>query len=73
MDIGPPRQRRDPSRRVIDVTCSTHGGTPGFTNLVVRKINGDIVPDPPVTGQCVIVLNEPAANALFDLLGEWLG
>jgi hypothetical protein len=29
--------------------------------------------DPHVTGACVIVLDEKAATALFDLLGKWLG
>jgi hypothetical protein len=59
-------------RLVISVTCSVHGGTPGFTNLMVSKRDGDIVLDPHVTGACVIVLNETAATALFDFLGELL-
>ena len=29
--------RRDPNRRVIDITCSTHGGARGFTPLVCTK------------------------------------
>jgi hypothetical protein len=33
----------------------------------------DIVLNPHVTGACVIVLNETAATALFDFLGELLG
>lgn len=60
-------------RRTIPTTCRTHGGPRGFTNLRVSKVNGDIVLDPHVTGACVIVLDETAATALFDALGEWLG
>jgi len=25
------------NRRTIPVTCATHGGTPGYTNLVISK------------------------------------
>ncbi len=63
---------RDP-RTTIAVTCQLHGGPRGFTNLRVTKANGDIVLDPHVSGACVIVLDETAATALFDALGEWLG
>lgn len=62
-----------PNRRVIHATCTVHGGPRGFTNLVLTKTNGDIELDPHVTGQCVIILDEAAATAMFDALGEWLG
>jgi hypothetical protein len=43
-------------------------------NLVVeKKPNGEIVLDVHVTGACVIILDEAAARALFDILGTWLG
>jgi hypothetical protein len=29
--------------------------------------------DPHVAGSCVIILDETAVTALFDLLEEWLG
>ncbi|MGH4010660.1 MAG: hypothetical protein ACRDTH_21280 [Pseudonocardiaceae bacterium] len=45
----------------------------GFTNLMVSKRDGAIVLDPHVAGSCVLILDETAATALFDLLGEWLG
>jgi hypothetical protein len=62
------------NRKAIPVTCGVHRGPRGFANLVVeRKPNGDIVLGPHVTGQCVIILDETAARALFDLLGKWLG
>ncbi len=64
---------RSVNRRVLHVTCTTHSGPSGFTNLAVSKRDGDIEFDPHVTGQCVIVLDETAATALFDALGEWLG
>ena len=44
----------------------------GFTSLRVTRIGGDIVLDPRFAGACVLVFNETAATALFDLLGEWL-
>ena len=56
----------------IAVTCSQHGAI-GFTNLMVSKRDGAIVLDPHVVGSCVITLDEAAATALFDILGEWLG
>jgi hypothetical protein len=58
--------------RAIAVTCTQHGAV-GFTNLMVSKHEGTIVLDPHVAGSCAITLNETAATALFDLLGEWLG
>ncbi|MBV9013154.1 MAG: hypothetical protein JO272_14095 [Pseudonocardiales bacterium] len=61
------------NRRAIPVTCAVHRGPRGFANLVVeRKDNGDILLDPHVTGECVIILDEAAAMALFDVLGAWL-
>jgi hypothetical protein len=65
------RSRRN--RRVIHVTCATHGGGIGFTNLVATKRDGSIELDPHVTGQCVLTLDEDAATALRDALTEWLG
>lgn len=51
-----------------------HRGPRGFANLVVeRKPNGDIILDPHVTGECVIILDEDAARAVHSVLGEWLG
>jgi hypothetical protein len=61
------------NRKAIPVTCALHRGPRGFANLVVeRKENGDIVPDPHVTGACVIIFDETAANALFNVLRTWL-
>jgi hypothetical protein len=65
--------RRNPNRRVIDCSCTTHGGARGFTPLVCIKVDDLIQLDPHATGQCVIILNENAATQLFDLLREWLG
>jgi hypothetical protein len=65
--------RRDPNRRVIDCTCTVHGGARNFMPLVCTKRDGDIELNPHATDQCVILLDEKAANALFDVLGEWLG
>jgi hypothetical protein len=65
--------RRDPNRRVVDCTCTVHGGTRGFVPLVCTK-RGDVIElNPHATGQCVIILDEKAATALFDALEEWLG
>jgi hypothetical protein len=60
-------------RRVIDITCTAHGGARKFTPLVCTKVDGDIQLDPHAMGLCVIVLDEKAASELFDALWEWLG
>lgn len=60
-------------RRAIPATCTQHGGARGFTNLVVKKLDGEIELDPHVTGGCVIKLDENGATALRDALTEWLG
>lgn len=61
------------SRRVISATCTQHGGARGFTNLVVRKLDGEIELDPHVTGGCLLKLDEDGAMVLRDALVEWLG
>jgi hypothetical protein len=61
------------NRRAIPVSCALHQGPRGFDNLVVEKQGNEIVLDPHVTGACVIILDEAAATALFDVLGKWLG
>jgi hypothetical protein len=68
---APPAPERN--RRVIHASCTKHGGARGFTNLVLAKVNGTIVLDPHVTGQCVLELDEAEAAALRDQLTEWLG
>jgi hypothetical protein len=68
----PPHESR-PNRRVIHASCSTHGGSTGFTNLVVTKRYGRIELDPHATGQCVLTLEEDAARVLHEALGQWLG
>jgi len=61
------------NRRAIGAQCGVHGGPRGFTNVVVeRKAHGDIIIDPHVTGQCVIIFDEDAATALFEILRMWL-
>lgn len=66
------RVRRDPNRRVIDVSCTVHGGARGFAPLVCTKRDDLIELDPHAMG-CVILLNEKATSELIDALGEWLG
>lgn len=61
------------NRRAIPATCTQHGGTPGFTNLVVSKRNSDIELDPHVDRGCVILLDESGARTLSEALQEWLG
>ena len=50
-DSGKPA-RRDPNRRVIDCTCTVHGGARGFVPLVVTKRDGEIELNPHAT-ECV--------------------
>jgi hypothetical protein len=61
------------SRRVIHPTCTRHGGSRGFTNVVMPKVGGTITLDPHATGACVLRLDEDAASAVRDQLTEWLG
>ncbi|MGH3821741.1 MAG: hypothetical protein ACRDRA_02685 [Pseudonocardiaceae bacterium] len=61
------------NRRVIHGTCTKHGGSRGFTNVVMTKIGGRITLDPHATGACVIELDEVEATAVWDTLTEWLG
>lgn len=69
----PRRPPRDPNRQVIPATCHLHGGTPGFCNLVVRKINARIELNPHATGCCLLTLDEDGACVLRDALIGWLG
>jgi hypothetical protein len=61
------------NRRAIPAHCAMHGGTPGFTNLLMSKRNRTIVLDPHAIGACVITLDEDGATAMRDTLTEWLG
>ncbi|MGH3944094.1 MAG: hypothetical protein ACRDSI_03470 [Pseudonocardiaceae bacterium] len=61
------------NRRVLHATCSQHGGTPGFTNLVVSKLDGHVELDPHAVRGCVILLDEDGARTLCAALREWLG
>jgi hypothetical protein len=65
--------RKNRNRRVIPATCTTHGGTRGFTNLVMRKLDGEIEFDPHAVGACVLRLDEQAATQVRDQITEWLG
>ena len=58
--------------RTIPVNCVPHRGTRGFATLMVDKHGEEIVLDVQVTGGCLIILDEVAATALFDILGTWL-
>ena len=61
------------NRRAIGVTCAVHRGPRGFANLVVEKQGGEIILDPHVTGECVIILDEDQARVIRDAFIEWLG
>ena len=65
-------QTRRMNELTIIVTCSAHGAR-GFCNLRITKVGREITLDPHVAGGCVIVLDEIAASAVFDMFGEWLG
>jgi hypothetical protein len=60
------------NRRVIHASCSMHGGPAGFTNVVMRKLDGEIELDPHAIGACVLRFDEDAA-AVRDAFTEWLG
>ncbi len=72
--MSTPDQPAKANYRTINVTCTTCSSGTGWCNLrVTRLAGGDIVLDPHVAGACVIVLDEAAATALFDLLRQWRG
>jgi len=73
MADGATPRARPANRRAIGVTCALHKGPRGFTNLVVEKQGGEIILDPHVTGECVLIFDENAARVLRDALVEWLG
>ena len=66
-------QQRPSSRRVVPATCTTHGGSKGFTNLVMCKRECQVELDAHATGACVLRLDEDAAAVVRDQLREWLG
>jgi hypothetical protein len=61
------------TRKVIHATCTQHGGSRGFTNVVLTKRGGEIELDPHATGSCVITFDKDAAIAVRDTITEWLG
>jgi hypothetical protein len=60
-------------RVVIPATCQQHGGSRGFTNLLVTIRGGEIVLDPHAVGSCVTSLDKNGATTLRDTLTDWLG
>jgi hypothetical protein len=61
------------TRKVIHATCTKHGGSRGFTNMVLTKRDGEIELDPHTTDACVLRQDKDAATAVRDQLTEWLG
>jgi len=68
-----PETRPCERRRAIPATCTTHGGTPGHTNLVVSKRGGHVEFDPHIDRLCVITLDEDGTRVLRKALQERLG
>jgi hypothetical protein len=73
MADGANPRARPANRRAIGVACAVHKGPRGFANLVLEKQGDEIIFDPHVTGECVIILEEDAARVVRDALIEWLG
>ncbi|MGH3768611.1 MAG: hypothetical protein ACRDTX_26235 [Pseudonocardiaceae bacterium] len=63
----------DRRRVVIHATCTCRGVARGFTNLLMRKVDGEIELDPHVTGCCRLTMDEDAGCVMRDALIEWLG
>ncbi|MGH3852252.1 MAG: hypothetical protein ACRDR6_01885 [Pseudonocardiaceae bacterium] len=65
------------NRRAVGITCAMHRGPRGFANLVLEKQlkpdGAEIVFDMHVTGACVMIFDEDAAQVVRDALIEWLG
>jgi len=64
--------RHNGHRLVLHVTCQTHKGAEGFTNLVVTRKNNAVALNPHVDNSCILTLDEAAATVLHTTLGEWL-
>jgi hypothetical protein len=60
------------SSRTIPVSCVPHRGSRGFAALVVEKRGEEIMLDVQVADRFMIIFDEAAATALFDVLGTWL-
>jgi len=73
MADGATSRARPANRRAIGVTCAVHRGPRSFANLVVEKQGDEIIFDPHVTGECVIILEEDTTWVIRDALIEWLG
>ncbi|MGH3854749.1 MAG: hypothetical protein ACRDR6_14895 [Pseudonocardiaceae bacterium] len=73
MADGANPRARPANRRAIGVACAVHKGLRGFANLVLEKQGSEIIFDPHVTGECVIVLEEDTAAVNRDALIEWFG
>ncbi len=54
-------------------SCLRAHGAAGSTNLLVTKKDAVIVLNPHVANCCVLRLDEQAAPALHEVIGEWLG
>lgn len=63
----------DRRRVVVHAACTCHGVASGFTNVVVRKVDGRVEFDLHVTNACVFTLNEDEACVLRDALTRWFG
>ncbi|MGH3832973.1 MAG: hypothetical protein ACRDRS_21465 [Pseudonocardiaceae bacterium] len=73
MADGANLRARPSNRRAVGVACALHKGPRGFVNLVLEKQGDEIIFDPHVTGECVLILDEDAAVIVRDALIEWLG
>lgn len=61
-----------PTRRVVPATCSVHGGTKGFTNVVLVRSTNGLTVDPHATGCCLIEFTPEEARDLHAAIGELL-
>jgi hypothetical protein len=57
------------NRRVIHASCTQHGGSRGFTNLMVTKCDGDIDLDPAPMTPCVYPCS--TGNSSPSSTGKW--
>ncbi|MGH3852497.1 MAG: hypothetical protein ACRDR6_03175 [Pseudonocardiaceae bacterium] len=65
------RDPRTAGRSAPPARCT---GARGVSRTWWWKKQGDeIILDPHVTGECVMILDEDAARVLFEALEEWLG
>jgi hypothetical protein len=72
---NPSREGRpvaDANRLVLGATCKLHPSTPGFTNLLIRRVGDQFVIDAHAVGTCTFTLGQKEIRRLLTWLVDHL-